>query len=34
VTDITLKMPVGTIISDVGTGEVLFELLVPGERHH
>jgi GTP-binding protein len=29
--DITLKMPVGTIISDVETGEVLFELLNPGE---
>ena len=29
--DITLKMPVGTIISDAETGEVLFELLVPGE---
>ena len=29
--DITLKMPVGTIISDVDTGEVLFELLKPGE---
>ncbi len=29
--DITLKMPVGTIISDVETGEVLFELLKPGE---
>lgn len=30
--DITLKMPVGTIISDAETGEVLFELLKPGER--
>lgn len=30
--DITLRMPVGTIISDVETGEVLFELLKPGER--
>lgn len=30
-TDITLKMPVGTIITDAETGEVLFELLVPGE---
>ncbi len=30
--DITLKMPVGTIISDAGTGEVLHELLAPGER--
>jgi GTP-binding protein len=29
--DITLRMPVGTIISDVETGEQLFELLVPGE---
>ena len=29
--DITLKMPVGTIISDADTGEVLFELLTPGE---
>ena len=29
--DITLKMPVGTIISDAETGEVLFELLNPGE---
>ncbi|MEO5669321.1 MAG: Obg family GTPase CgtA [Ramlibacter sp.] len=29
--DIILKMPVGTIISDVETGEVLFELLKPGE---
>ncbi|CAN5916198.1 GTPase ObgE [soil metagenome] len=29
--DVTLKMPVGTIISDAETGEVLFELLVPGE---
>ncbi|SFM07587.1 Obg family GTPase CgtA [Variovorax sp. OV329] len=30
--DITLHMPVGTIISDAESGEVLFELLVPGER--
>jgi GTP-binding protein len=30
--DITLKMPVGTIISDVETGDVLYELLTPGER--
>src|SRR3954462_5964860 len=30
-TDITLKMPVGTIISDVETGEVLHEMLTPGE---
>ena len=29
--DIVLKMPVGTIITDAETGEVLFELLVPGE---
>ncbi|MEG0675811.1 MAG: GTPase ObgE [Comamonas sp.] len=29
--DITLHMPVGTIISDSETGEVLFELLNPGE---
>ncbi len=29
--DITLKMPVGTIISDAETGEQLFELLTPGE---
>ncbi len=29
--DIVLKMPVGTIITDVETGEVLFELLTPGE---
>lgn len=29
--DITLKMPVGTIISDAETGAVLFELLKPGE---
>ncbi|WP_077001506.1 Obg family GTPase CgtA [Variovorax sp. KK3] len=30
--DITLKMPVGTVISDAETGEVLFELLTPGEK--
>lgn len=30
--DIVLKMPVGTIISDADTGEVLFELLKPGEQ--
>ncbi len=30
--DIMLKMPVGTIITDGETGEVLFELLVPGEE--
>ena len=29
--DITLKMPVGTIITDAQTGEVLYELLNPGE---
>lgn len=29
--DIMLKMPVGTIISDAETGEVLYELLAPGE---
>jgi GTP-binding protein len=29
--DIVLKMPVGTVISDADTGEVLFELLKPGE---
>jgi len=29
--DITLRMPVGTIITDAQTGEQLFELLVPGE---
>ena len=29
--DITLKMPVGTIITDAETGDVLFELLTPGE---
>ena len=30
--DITLKMPVGTIITDAETGEVLYELLHPGEK--
>jgi GTP-binding protein len=30
-TDITLKMPVGTIITDAESGEVLYELLTPGE---
>lgn len=30
--DITLKMPVGTIIADAETGEVLHELLQPGEQ--
>ena len=29
--DITLKMPVGTIITDAETGEVLYELLKPGD---
>ena len=29
--DITLKMPVGTIITDAETGEMLYELLTPGE---
>ncbi len=29
--DVTLKMPVGTIISDAETGQVLLELLNPGE---
>jgi GTP-binding protein len=32
--DITLKMPVGTIITDAETGEVLYELLTPGEEDH
>ena len=30
--DITLKMPVGTLICDAETGEVLYELLQPGEK--
>ena len=30
--DIVLKLPVGTIISDAETGQVLFELLTPGEQ--
>lgn len=30
--DIVLKMPVGTIITDAETGEVLYELLNPGEK--
>jgi len=30
--DITLRMPVGTIITDAETGEVLYELLQPGEQ--
>ena len=29
--DITLKMPVGTVVTDAETGEVLYELLTPGE---
>ena len=29
--DVTLKMPVGTIITDAETGEILYELLKPGE---
>jgi GTP-binding protein len=29
--DIILKMPVGTIITDAETGDVLYELLTPGE---
>lgn len=29
--DITLHMPVGTVIADSETGEVLYELLTPGE---
>ena len=29
--DVILKMPVGTIITDAETGEVLYELLQPGE---
>jgi len=29
--DIVLKMPVGTVVSDAETGEVLYELLKPGE---
>jgi GTP-binding protein len=29
--DITLKVPVGTIITDAETGDVLYEMLVPGE---
>ncbi len=29
--DITLRVPVGTVISDAETGEVLYELLTPGE---
>ncbi len=30
--DIVLRMPVGTIITDMDTGEVIAELLEPGER--
>lgn len=30
--DVILKMPLGTILSDAETGEVLYELLVPGEQ--
>ncbi len=30
--DVTLRVPVGTIISDAETGDVLMELLVPGEQ--
>jgi GTP-binding protein len=30
--DITLKVPVGTIMSDSETGDVLYEMLTPGER--
>jgi GTPase len=30
--DIVLRMPMGTIITDVDTGHVLAELLVPGEK--
>ena len=30
--DITLKMPVGTMIIDAETGQLLYELLQPGER--
>lgn len=29
--DITLRVPVGTIITDAETGEVLYEMLNPGE---
>ncbi|MCZ2499072.1 GTPase ObgE [Xylophilus sp. Kf1] len=29
--DVTLKLPVGTIITDSETGDVLYEMLVPGE---
>jgi GTP-binding protein len=30
--DIVLRMPMGTLIRDAGTGELLTELLVPGEK--
>ncbi|HRM94572.1 MAG TPA: GTPase ObgE, partial [Alicycliphilus sp.] len=30
--DITLKVPVGTLINDAETGETLYELLMPGEK--
>ena len=30
--DIILKMPVGTILTDAESGDILFELLVPGEE--
>jgi GTP-binding protein len=30
--DIVLKMPVGTLITDAETGELLYELLTPGEK--
>jgi GTP-binding protein len=30
--DITLKVPVGTIMTDSETGDVLYEMLTPGER--
>jgi GTP-binding protein len=30
--DIVLRMPMGTILRDFETGEILYELLVPGER--
>ena len=30
--DIILKMPVGSVITDAETGDVLYEMLVPGEK--
>src|SRR5512141_652233 len=30
--DIVLRMPVGTILTDLDTGQVVAELLTPGER--